>query len=364
MLLILFFGITFPVLTSTIDAMKFLRLLLFPFTLLYALATYMRNLLYDLGLKKSTSFSLPLITVGNLSVGGTGKSPMVEYLIRLLEPKYQLATLSRGYKRKSKGFLLASESSNAIVLGDEPYQYYTKFKNLHVAVDADRVAGVKQLLAQLPHLEVVILDDAFQHRKIQAGFSLLLTSYNDLYVDDFLLLTGHLREGRKGAKRAQVIVVTKCPENLSLEAQTKIITKLQPKAEQHVFFSTISYDDFLFNEYGQKLRLKDILPQHIFAVAGIAKPSYFFNQLQVLPENTMTFADHYAFTSQDVELISQKSQGKILITTEKDYMRLKDLARHLPLYFLPIQTRLLNKENEFAQLIFDYVSSQSSSQKF
>ncbi|MEY2867889.1 MAG: hypothetical protein RIR01_289, partial [Bacteroidota bacterium] len=194
--------------------MNLLRKILFPFAILYGLVTAIRNFLFDKGILKSYAFDLPIIAVGNLSVGGTGKTPQIEYLIRLLSTKYKVATLSRGYKRKSEGFVLADANVNAEILGDEPFQFFQKFPNIQVAVDANRKNGIEQLLSKNSKPEVILLDDAYQHRKVKAGFYILLTAYGDIYADDFMLPTGNLRESRSGAHRADVVVVTKCPPNL------------------------------------------------------------------------------------------------------------------------------------------------------
>ena len=209
--------------------MNLLRKILFPFAILYGLITSFRNFLFDKGILKSYSFDLPIIAVGNLSVGGTGKTPQIEYLIRLLSDNYKVATLSRGYKRKSEGFVLADKNANAEILGDEPFQFYQKFPNVQVAVDANRKNGIEQLLNQNEKPEIILLDDAFQHRKVKAGYYILLTAYNDLYADDYILPTGNLRESRSGAKRANIVIVTKCPANLSLDKQNTIKKKLKRK---------------------------------------------------------------------------------------------------------------------------------------
>src|SRR6187402_1934602 len=193
--------------------MNFLRKILFPFAILYGFITSIRNFLFDKGILKAYSFDLPVIAVGNLSVGGTGKTPQIEYLIRLLSDKYKVATLSRGYKRQSEGFVLASPASDALQLGDEPFQFYKKFRNIQVAVDANRKNGIEQLLSDSNSPEIILLDDAFQHRKVKAGFYILLTSYGDLFCNDYMLPTGNLRESRSGAQRANIVIVTKCPQN-------------------------------------------------------------------------------------------------------------------------------------------------------
>ena len=231
--------------------MNFLRKILFPLAFLYWLITFIRNWLYDKGIFKSSSFNIPIIAVGNLSVGGTGKTPQIEYLIRLLSDNYKVAVLSRGYKRTTEGFILADENASASSIGDEPFQFYSKFPNIQVAVDANRKSGIENLL-QLPNKpDVVLLDDAFQHRKVKAGFYILLTAYDDLFCDDYILPFGNLREPSSGKKRADMIIVTKCPKDLSELAQQKIKEKL--KVKQQVFFTTIQYDDFVFGNDSQLL---------------------------------------------------------------------------------------------------------------
>ena len=194
--------------------MNVLRKILFPFALLYGIITSIRNFLFDNGILKSYSFDIPIIAVGNLSLGGTGKTPQIEYLIRLLSPKYKVATLSRGYKRKSKGFILADATSNAEILGDEPFQFFSKFPTIQVAVDADRKNGIEQLLSQNIKPDIILLDDAFQHRKVKAGFYILLTSFDELFINDSIFPVGNLRESKLQAKRANMIIVTKCPETI------------------------------------------------------------------------------------------------------------------------------------------------------
>jgi tetraacyldisaccharide 4'-kinase len=221
--------------------MKQLRFLLFPFAALYSLITGIRNFLYNQGVFKSYTAPVPTIVVGNLSVGGTGKSPQIEYLIRLLADKYGIATLSRGYKRQSEGFVLANENTKVKDLGDEPFQFFSKFKNIRVSVDANRIHGIQQLLQLENSPEVILLDDAYQHRKVKASCYILLTAYNDLYCDDFVLPVGNLRESKTGAKRAKAVIVTKCPPTLSDSEKEKIKTKLKLESHQKLFFTTIRF---------------------------------------------------------------------------------------------------------------------------
>ena len=333
-----------------------LRKILFPFAILYGFITSIRNFLFDNGILKSYSFDVPVIAVGNLSVGGTGKTPQIEYLIRLLSPEYKVATLSRGYKRQSEGFVLADSSSNAAILGDEPFQFYTKFKDIQVAVDADRKNGIEQLLSHTNKPEVILLDDAFQHRKVKAGFYILLTSYGDLYSNDFMLPTGNLRESRIGAKRANVIIVTKCPANLSLDEQNKIKSDLKLDSNQELYFSYIDYDDSIYSE-DKTMKVSEIKNVDKLLLAGIAKPKPFFNHLQSKNDDKLVFPDHHHFTEKELLKIKDKAQSKIIITTEKDYVRLKGSIPNEQLFYLPIRSSFLFSGENFDRSITDYVES-------
>lgn len=334
--------------------MKFLRKILFPFSAIYWLITSVRNFFYDKGIFTSFSFPVPVIAVGNLSTGGTGKTPQTEYLIQLLSDNHRVATLSRGYKRKSKGFVLGSTDSSADVLGDEPFQFYQKFPNIRVAVDADRRNGIELLLALSSQPQIILLDDAYQHRRVKAGFYILLTSYGDLYADDFILPVGNLRESRSGADRADVIIVTKCPADLSEDMQRNIERKLKPKSSQKVYFTCIAYDDAVFSEEGQ-LGIDDIKGRQKILVAGIAKPKPFFDYLQMPDDETLDFPDHHDFTEKELTDIKERSQNKIIITTEKDYMRLRGKLPKEQLFYLPIKSRFLSRGDDFNKTILDYV---------
>lgn len=335
--------------------MNFIRKLFFPFSLLYGWITAIRNLMYDNGILKSYSFDIPVIAVGNLSVGGTGKTPQIEYLIRLLSPNYKIATLSRGYKRKSKGFILANKDSNAAILGDEPFQFYQKFPNIQVAVDANRKNGIEQLLSQYQKPEIILLDDAYQHRKVKAGFYILLTAYSDLFCDDFMLPTGNLRESRNGKSRANLIVVTKCPNDISDEDQEKI--KLKIGKEFDVFFSYISYDEAIYSEQST-IKFTNISVDKLL-LAGIAKPESFFAYLQSENDERLVYPDHHDFSEKDIEEIKSKSKNRIIITTEKDYVRLNDKLQMDSLYYLPIKSSFINRGDDFDAKILNYVGKSS-----
>lgn len=336
--------------------MNLLRKILFPFAILYGLITSFRNFLFDKGILKSYSFDLPIIAVGNLSVGGTGKTPQIEYLIRLLSDNYKVATLSRGYKRKSEGFVLADKNANAEILGDEPFQFYQKFPNVQVAVDANRKNGIEQLLNQNEKPEIILLDDAFQHRKVKAGYYILLTAYNDLYADDYILPTGNLRESRSGAKRANIVIVTKCPANLSLDKQNTIKKKLKRSFNQELYFTFIDYDSAVYSEELQ-LQVSDIKDADKLLLAGIAKPEPFFKHLKKENDEVLVFPDHHHFSEKDILEIKNKAQNKIIITTEKDYVRLKGQLPKEQLFYLPIKSSFVSNGDHFDDSIFTFLKN-------
>lgn len=338
--------------------MIMLRKILFPFAILYGCITSIRNFLFDHKILKSYFFDIPVIAVGNLSVGGTGKTPQIEYLIRLLSDKYKIATLSRGYKRKSEGFVLANANSDAEMLGDEPFQFYTKFPQIRVAVDANRKNGIEALLQLEPKPEVLLLDDAFQHRKVTAGFYIMLTSYEDLFYNDWMLPTGNLRESRSGVDRADMIIITKCPNNISEIAQQEIVqncnrylTKNQP-----IFFSSIAYASTLYDADG-KQTTEEIWDVNKLVVAGIAKPEPFFAYLQAEKNRTMVYPDHHDFTEKDIQFLLEKANGRKIITTEKDFVRLKGKLPAAQLFYLPITANLWSGSDEFDKKILEYVGT-------
>ena len=336
--------------------MNLLRKILFPLAIIYGLITAIRNYLFDIGVFKSASFSIPVIAVGNLSVGGTGKTPQIEYLIRLLQDDYKVATLSRGYKRESQGYILADDNATAKTIGDEPFQYFQKFNKIQVAVDASRKNGIEQLLSQKQKPEIILLDDAYQHRKVKAGFYILLTAYGDLYADDFMLPTGNLREYKGGAKRANVIVVTKCPAALSTAEQETIRIKLKLSRGQQLFFTTIAYDDTV-HSINNSLAVSEILKKDKLLLAGIAKPESFFAYLQAENDLTMVYPDHHHFTDNDIIAIKNKSKNNIIVTTEKDFVRLKGSALDGQLYYLPIKSNFLTAADLFDKTILNYVGT-------
>jgi len=319
-----------------------MRFLLLPFAILYGLGVRLRHFLYDRGWLSSKRYPFPILCVGNLAVGGTGKTPMVEYLVRLLGQE-QVAILSRGYRRKTRGFVLADDSATAMTLGDEPYQYHRKFPRATVAVCESRQEGIERLLEN-PHFKYIILDDAFQHRKVQAGTNLLLTSYDKLYTQDFLLPVGSLRDIRSRARKAQIIIVTKCPE-LTQAEQEKIIQQLKPLPSQKVYFTTIAYSERVYSHEDSQA-LKDFIATPFTLVTGIANPTPLvdFLEKQGASFEHLAYSDHHHFSNRELEFLRQKER---ILTTEKDYVRLEGTLSTL--YYLPIETQFLNDQ----RLIFN-----------
>jgi tetraacyldisaccharide 4'-kinase len=341
------------------------RILLYPFSFIYGALVWLRNRLYDTGFFSSVQFSPPVITVGNLSVGGTGKTPHIEYLVRLLQYRFRVATMSRGYKRRTQGFLLADENTNALRIGDEPMQYHMKFPELVVCVAEERITGIPRLLQRRPDIDAILLDDAFQHRSVKAGVNVLITDYSKPFYKDYILPVGTLRESRKAYHRANVIIVSKCPPTMTSEQAMEMKEHIAPLAEQQLFFTTINYDapyDLFTHE---QVQLKN---KNIILVCGIAKPQPLIDHLKSSAQNVhvLSYADHHYFYSKDLEEIKSAYnnwdvQDKIIVTTEKDAARLMLHADQLKewgvtIVVLPIVVSFLfNQQQVFDNLIMNYV---------
>ena len=332
--------------------MKLLRKILFPIAIIYWLVTFVRNWLYDVGFFKSKSYDLPIIAIGNLSAGGTGKTPHTEYLIRLLKDKYKVAVLSRGYKRSTKGFVLAIEGISAAELGEESYQIHAKFPDVSVAVCEDRQTGIESLIATI-NPAVILLADAFQHRKVKAGFYILLTAYDDLFSDDYILPFGNLRESAIGKNRANLVIVTKCPATLSEQKQELVKQKLKVKVP--VFFTSIDYDTEVFGTENT-MNVSEVITKEKVIVAGIAKPKYFIDYLNSGKDKVLIYPDHHNFSDQEILELNAIAQDKMLVTTEKDYVRLNGKINSDKLFYLPIKVKFLNSENEFQPLILKNIN--------
>ncbi len=330
---------------------------LLPFSLLYRLVVFIRNKGFDLGLIQSVSFNMPVISVGNISVGGTGKTPHTELLIGLLAKQYKVAVLSRGYKRKTKGFLEVTPKANADEVGDEPLQIKQKFSHVTVVVDEKRVHGITQLRQFNTPPQIVLLDDAFQHRYVQPGLNILLVDYNRPIYADNLLPVGRLREPAHQASRAHIIIMTKCPPTLKPIDFRIIQNRMQLLAYQQLFFTTFVYKQLIpvFEKTKKPLPLANLAACSVLAVAGIANPTLFFNELkQYSPTvDTLTYADHYQFSQSDIVTITNRYSAlegdkKMIICTEKDAVRLQSFAKvqgfeKLPLYYLPIEVEFLSQ---------------------
>ena len=335
---------------------------LYPVSWIYGAVVVMRNKLFDWGIFRSKSFDVPVICVGNLAVGGTGKTPHTEYLIKLLHDKYQVAVLSRGYKRRTKGYVLATPQCTAKTIGDEPYQMYTKFSSVTLAVDEKRCHGIEKLLKlKEPSTDVILLDDAFQHRHVKAGLNILLTDYHRLFCDDTLLPAGRLREPVSGKNRAQIVIVTKCPQDIKPIDYNIITKRLNLYPYQRLFFSSFRYGNLqpvFSNEGGIALSL--LTDTDILLITGIASPAPILERLGDCTKqiDLLSFGDHHDFTHKDMQQIRErfnklKGKRRLIITTEKDATRLinhPDLDAELKpfIYALPIEIEILQNQQETA----------------
>ncbi len=323
------------------------KIILFPFSILYGFGVSIRNLLYDLGLLKSTSFNLPVISVGNLAIGGSGKTPHIEYLLVLLKDHINMAVLSRGYKRKTKGFRFVTMNDTANTVGDEPLQFRYKFRDVVISVSESRMTGVPNILKKYPQVQAVLLDDAFQHRAVVPGLNVLLTSFEKVYTQDLLLPAGRLREYPSSAERANIIIVTKCPPKLSEQEKQQFEKKINPLEGQKLFFSYYKYyDPYYLYDINRKISLNQ--DQKVILLAAIANTNYLeqYLELECNLTQTLKFEDHHYFNERDILTLTHvidsiEDPNTIIITTEKDATRL-DLFRtvllekKIPIYVLPI----------------------------
>ncbi|HEY4286049.1 MAG TPA: tetraacyldisaccharide 4'-kinase [Puia sp.] len=359
-----------------------IRILLFPVSLLYAFVVKIRNWCFDKKLLSSTTFNLPIICVGNLAVGGTGKSPMVELLIRTLRSRFAVAVLSRGYKRKTRGYALANESTTALDIGDEPMQFHQKFPDVAVAVGEERIVAIPQLLHDRPDTKAIILDDAFQHRSVRAGMNILLTDYSNLFTRDWWLPSGDLRDAPSSYRRADIIIVTKCPEELSEEERRAVVIEIGPLLHQRVFFTSICYgepyhimehatksaDDkqAAYSADGGQTRTTINDQVEVLLVTGIANPAPLKRWLDEHSRAyyELEYGDHHIFSIDDLNTITRRfdnimAGSKIILTTEKDAVRLTKFRQELeglPFYVLPITPRFLfGEEPVFNDLISKFI---------
>lgn len=348
------------------NVLQYLKFLLYPFSLLYGLVMWLRNRLYDAGTLTAVSFDIPVIAVGNLSVGGTGKTPHVEYLIRVLKDRFAVATLSRGYNRRTRGFFLADEQSTAAQLGDEPMQFHQKFPDISVSVGEERMLAIPELLRERPETQVVLLDDAFQHRSIKPGQNILVTEYNRPFSRDHVVPFGRLREGRKGYERANAIIVSKCPANLAEPEKLALQREIAPLPHQRLFFTSLQYGPLYDMISGAPVTASR--DASILLVCGIARPKPLVQHLtdEYKEVFLLSFPDHYYYSNSDLEKIDRELKGlpgteKLVVTTEKDAVRLHLLQPRLEqlglkVAVIPVEISFLFGEgNSFNNYIFDYI---------
>lgn len=345
-----------------------------PLSWLYGLGVRLRNQLFELGILKSRSFDVPVISVGNITVGGSGKTPHVEYLINLLKDKMKIAVLSRGYKRKSKGYILANKDTEMRLIGDEPYQMKKKFKDIHVAVDKNRCHGIERITndEETKNTDVILLDDAYQHRYVKPGINILLVDYHRLIIYDKLLPAGRLREPQSGKSRADIVIITKCPKDLKPMEYRVIIKAMNLYPYQQLYFTTLEYDNLKPVYCGNDRKLDSIRKdENILLLTGIASPKQMIYDLKPYTEKItpLTYPDHHQFTKKDIERINEEfadmPSPKMIVTTEKDNSRLfgmdglSDEVRH-NMYVLPVRIKfMLEQEEEFNHKIISYVQKNS-----
>ena len=338
--------------------MKNLKFLLYPLSLLYSIYSSFRNLLFDLGLIDSIEYKIPTIGIGNLSTGGTGKSIIVDYLIEKFKKNKKITTLSRGYNRKTKGFVHASESSDAYEIGDEPFQFFSKHPEINVVVSEDRRKGMNIILKNLSDTELCIWDDVFQHRFVKPGLMILSTTFQYPFYKDEILPMGNLRENKDSSKRADIIIVTKCPIDMQISDKETIIESLNPLANQKVFFSTLTYKQKIKSDVDQ-INIDTLSESDFILVTGIADSSYLveFLKSKAFKFKHLKYSDHYNFNKLSIDKIRNISSGKRILTTEKDFGRLKPKISDRDIYYIEVSMQFNSELNElnFDKTISEYI---------
>ena len=338
--------------------MKNLKFLLYPLSVLYSIYSSFRNLLFDLGLIDSIEYKIPTIGIGNLSTGGTGKSIIVDYLIERFKKNKKITTLSRGYNRNTKGFVQASESSDAYEIGDEPFQFFSKHPEINVVVCEDRRKGMNIILKNLSDTELCIWDDVFQHRFVKPGLMILSTTFQYPFYKDEILPMGNLRENKDSSKRADIIIVTKCPIDMQISDKETIIESLNPLANQKVFFSTLTYKQKIKSDIDQ-INIDILSESDFILVTGIADSSYLVEFLKSKAFNFkhLKYSDHYNFNKLSVDKIRNISSGKRILTTEKDFGRLKPKISDRDIYYIEVSMQFNSELNElnFDKTISEYI---------
>lgn len=336
--------------------MNLLRKSLFPLSLLYNVVTRVRNAAFDKQWLRQSQFDVSTIVIGNLITGGSGKTPMIAYLLHHFSDRFSIAVLSRGYKRKSSGFIISNATSSIDSLGDEPFLLFQKFPNVQIAVCKNRPDGIRGLLQKSPQLDAIFLDDGFQHRQLKPSFQILLTPYDKPWFRDCVLPTGNLRESALGKKRADLVVVTKCPESLSIKEREDYTNQLALDPHQELFFTSIQYDANV--DGASQMKLKSFVQNPFVLVTGIANSKPLTNHLDQLGAKYkhLEFGDHHSFSASDCQNIL--SSGLPVLTTEKDYVRLNSSIKEI--HYLPISTCFLADEDRFKELISNHLTRQKN----
>ncbi len=339
--------------------MKKFKILLYPISLIYGLLVSIRNILFDIGILDSKVYKIPTIGIGNLSIGGTGKSILVDYLINLFKSDYHITTLSRGYNRDTKGYIHANSRSTAYEIGDEPFQFYSKHPEINVVVCEDRRKGMNIILKKLPQTELCIWDDIYQHRFVKPGLMILTTTYDKPYTKDKILPLGKLRESVSSSKRADVIIINKCPENISNVERERFTNSLNLFEHQKVYFSSLTYNEKIKSK-STSLNVSDLEKNEFILVTGIADSSYLVKFLKDrnLVFSHLKYKDHYNYSKSSIDKIKRISEGKYILTTEKDFGKLKLKIDSDNLFYIEVSLKFLNDNNEldFDNLIEKYVN--------
>ncbi len=342
------------------------RALLFPLTILFGLGVLMRDLLYRSNLLRSIEFNIPVIGIGNLAIGGSGKTPHVEYLIELLKPYLEIGVMSRGYNRKSKGYRMVTQNASALIVGDEPKQFSLKYPDIHIAVSESRSLGIPYLLSEKPNIQALILDDSYQHRSVTPGLNILITDYSKPYYKDFLMPTGRLREWPQASSRADIIIVSKCPSHLDNAEISSITSEIEPEVYQEIYFSKYCYERpyHMFN--GSRITLEEF--NQAILVTAIASTDYLLEYLytQINEVTAFSFEDHHFFSAHEISVLANtyikiQDQNKVILTTEKDATRLALhhaflIDNNIDIYVLPIKVEFLNDTSDnFDQAVHQYL---------
>ena len=335
--------------------MSQLRKLLFPISITYYIFQLIKNKLYDLRILKVTEFEIPTLCIGNLSLGGSGKTPLVNYIIKNFKNKYKIAFLSRGYNRNTSGYILVNDENSAQEIGDEPYLIKRNHKKLIVSVSENRVHGIKKTIEKFKGIQMFILDDAFQHRRLKCSLNIVLSKFDSPFYNDFIIPVGNLREPKCGIKRANIIIITKCPLNINENQKTNIYNKINPSINQKVFFSSIIYNNYLIGR--NKIQIKNLVGSSLILVTGIADSSSLEKYLleKDIVFNHIKFNDHHKYVKSDIQKIKSKSTNKLIITTEKDYYKIIGIEKLSNIYFQGIDIKFHCPKEDFNMEIKKYI---------